>query len=206
MAANHKKNRGFTLLEIIIALFIFSIVSVILVTALHTTLGTQSSAEKKAARLAELQVALLLMSRDIEQVIDRPIMTASGQMEGFVGTAQTVTFTHTGFDNPFGQLQRSTLQRTRYQLNQGTLERLTWPMLDQAKETSPDVRSLLTNVSALRFEYLDDKNHFQTSWPVSSDPHQSTWPVAVRVSLTVRDWGQITQLYLLKGQPIEPSN
>lgn len=203
MAVNYKKIRGFTLLEIIIALFVFSIVSVILVTALHTTLGIQSSAEKKAARLAELQVALLLMSRDFEQVIDRPVMTVSGQLEGFVGTAQAVTFTHAGFDNPFGQLRRSTLQRTRYQLNRNTLERLTWPVLDQAANTKPDARSLLAGVSALRFDYLDDKGHFQTSWPVSNDPKKTTWPVAVRVSLTLRDWGQITQFYLLAGQPIE---
>src|SRR6185312_5679581 len=111
LCALNRHDYGFTLLEIIIALFIFSIVSIIIVSALHNVLNTQAATEKKAARLAELQIALLLLSRDIEQTVNRPIVNASGMLEGFIGSSHTITFTHAGFVNPFGQLQRSTLQR-----------------------------------------------------------------------------------------------
>jgi type II secretion system protein J len=63
------RRAGFTLLEILIALFIFTIVSMILVSALHNVLNNQAATEKKAHQLAKLQIAMLLMSRDIEQTI-----------------------------------------------------------------------------------------------------------------------------------------
>jgi len=209
MPANYKntyqKIRGFTLVEIIVALFIFSLVSMIVVGALHNVLGTQALAEKKAVRLAGLQVALLFISRDLEQAINRPVTDESGKSQGFTGTSSMITFTHAGLDNPLGQLRRSTLQRTRYQLNGGVLRRFTWSVLDQATEIKPDARVLLNAVSDLRFEYLDDKNHFQTVWPLSSQKNAAL-PRAVRVSLTLRDWGKISQLYIIAGQSIANPN
>lgn len=201
-----KKKSGFTLLEIIIALFIFSIVSMILVSALHNVLNIQSGTEKKAARLAKLQIALLLMSHDIEQTIHRPIINAAGAQQGFVGSPDTILFTHAGLTNPFGQIQRATLQRTRYQFNnKKTLTRTTWPVLDQTHDTSSDTRELLDDVTDLHFEYLDSKGKFQTLWP-PLDQQQAILPRAVRVSLTLKNWGNITQLYIIMGQPLEKPN
>lgn len=199
------RERGFTLLEIIIALFVFSIVSMIVVSALHNVLNTQSATEKKAERLANLQIALLLMSRDFEQVINRPITNASGTLEGFIGTPDSVTFTHAGLVNPFGMLQRSTLQRTQYALNDKVLNRLTWQVLDQAGEIKPDSKSILNSVNKLQFEYLDNKGRFQKIWPPLDQP-KAVAPLAVRVSITLENWGKITQLYIIAGQPIEKSN
>jgi general secretion pathway protein J len=198
-----KKNNGFTLLEIIIALFVFSIVSIIVVSALHNVLNIQSGTEQKAARLAKLQIALLLMSHDFEQTIHRPTMNVTGTLEGFVGTPDTVTFTHAGLTNPFGQLQRTTLQRTRYQFrNKTSLTRTTWPVLDQTRDTGMDTRELLADVSDLQFEYLDSKGKFQPIWP-PLDQQSAILPRAVRVSLTLKKWGKINQLYIIVGQPLE---
>ncbi len=202
---NTRKINGFTLLEIIIALFIFSIVSIIVVSALHNVLTTQAALDKKTARLAELQFALLLLSRDLEQTINRPVINAKNTAEGFIGTAHTVTFTHAGFANPFGQLPRSTLQRTRYVFQQNTLIRQTWPTLDLARAVNPDARLLLKNVTEFHFDYLDAKKQFQPTWPPRDQP-QAILPLAVRVSLTLSNWGKIIQLYIIPGQPLEKTN
>jgi general secretion pathway protein J len=143
-----------------------------------------------------------MISRDLEQVVDRPIKTVSGTYEGFIGTTNSVTFTHAGMDNPLAKSSRSTLQRTRYQLNDDVLRRYTWPVLDLAENVRPDARVLLDSVTELRFEYLDNKGTFQTSWPLAGQKNIPL-PLAVRVSIVLRDWGTITQLYLITGQPIE---
>ena len=197
-----KKSIGFTLLEIIIALFIFSIVSIIMVSALHSVLTSQSRTEDKAARLAKLQIALLLFSRDVEQTLNRPIIDVQGQPQGFIGMSTMMTFTHAGLFNPFGQLLRSSLQRTRYQFAEHSLVRITWPALDQTRNTKPDSRVLLTGVSALQFEYLDSKGHFQNVWP-PLDQQNALLPRAVRISLMLENWGKIQQLYLIASQPLE---
>jgi len=195
---NNKK--GFTLLEILIALFIFSIVSMVMVSALHTVFNSQSITAKHAASLTKLQIALLLMSRDFEQTVNRPVTNAKEIVEAaFIGTPDTVTFTHAGMANPLGTLQRSTLQRTQYSLNNAHLIRSIWPVLDQTAKTLPSYRILLRSITALRFEYLDNQGKFQNNWPLA-DQKQAVFPRAVRVIITLKNWGTLSQLYLIPVQ------
>src|SRR5690242_2240764 len=94
------KNGGFTLLEILIALFIFTILSLMLASALHNVIGIQTATENNADRLRKLQIVLLIMSRDIEQTVNRPVMGVNGKEEiAFRGTPLKFEFTHTGLAN-----------------------------------------------------------------------------------------------------------
>lgn len=199
----HKLIKGFTLLEVLIALFIFTIVSMIMMTGLRTVLNSQSRTEIQTTQLRDLQMALLLISRDFEQAINRPITNAKNMIEPpLIGTAQQATFTHAGFANPLGQLQRSTLQRTQYLLEAGQLKRSSWPVLDQTAKSEPKPRVLLDNVTELRFEYLDFPGRFNNNWSQPKPPR------AVRMHLSIKNWGKITQLYLLPaaGQDVVKPN
>lgn len=199
-----QKTTGFTLLEILIALFVFSIVSIILGTGLHTILSNQTSTDKNAARFAELQMALTILSRDFEQVIDRPITLANGALEdAFVGSNNTATFSHAGFTNPLGQQQRSTLQRTRYRLEKDTLLRESWLELDQAKQTPPTQRKLLTGATQLAFEFLDKSGNFQNRWPPAELGNNVELPRAVRIRITLSDLGKVSQTYIIPGQKLD---
>jgi general secretion pathway protein J len=104
--------------------------------------------------------------------------------------------------NPFGKTQRTTLQRTRYELTEGKLIRITWPTLDQVTSTHSESRELLNDVSELRIEYLDEKGKFLKDW-TSAGQNKNPLPNAVRVSLTLKKWGTLTQLYIIPGQAIE---
>ena len=112
--------------------------------------------------------------------------------------------THAGFTNPLGQLQRSIL-RVHYFIDHDNVIRETWPVLDQTPGTSSDKRKLLSSVTQLQFQYLDDKNQFQVQWPAKNHP-KAILPKAIRVVLTLKNWGKISQLYLIPGQPLEKSN
>ncbi len=197
----YNNKRGFTLLEILIALFIFSIVSMIMVGALHTVFNSQSNTAKHADAITQLQIAFLLMSHDLEQTINRPVTNAKGIVEGpFIGTHDSVTFTHAGFANPQGSLLQSTLQRTAYSLQNESLVRSLWPVLDQTQKTLPSYRTLLQSVTDLRFEYLDSKGKFQNNWP-AEDQKQDIIPRAIRVTITLKNWGTLTQLFLMPQTP-----
>jgi general secretion pathway protein J len=197
------RNKGFTLLEILSALFFVTIVSIIIVGGLHVVLNNQAATEKSADRFNALQMTLLLMTRDFEQAINRPITNAKGMMEtSLIGTPRQVTFTHAGFSNPFGTLPRSTLQRTQYRVDKENLIRDIWPVLDQTPKSLPSERILLNTVADLRLEYLDSQKHFQDHWPPSNQP-QAGLPLAIRATLTLKNWGKIVQIYRLPGIPNE---
>lgn len=208
MSPHHKlSSKGFTLLEILVALFIFTIISVVMASALHNLFNTQSGTDKRAARLTELQIALLFISRDVEQTINRPITNHDGVQEAaFVGKPHSITLTHAGLANPQGLLLRSTLQRTEYALENSIFIRRTWPVLDQTNKTTSDQRVLLKSVSTCWFEYLDQDNHFQKAWPPVDKPKASALPRAVRISLSLPKWGKISETLIIPGQTIEALN
>lgn len=204
---NQRALHGFTLLEILVALLIFSIISVIMVNALHSAIDNQAAIDKRASRLADLQRALLLMSRDIEQSINRPIMVGTSNEGAFIGDPNAITFTHTGLANPF-LANHSTLQRTKYSLEGGAFTRSTWTTLDRTDKSPVNTRPLMPSVSQLQFKYLDQSGKFSDTWPPKGAEQARTLaqsgsylPFAVQVTLVFSDWGKLTQLYLIPGQP-----
>lgn len=195
------RNRGFTLLEILVALFIFTILSLILTGALHNVLNAVSGTEGKAERLRQLQIALLMMSRDVSQAINRPVLNASGKMEAaFIGAADGFAFTQAGI--AFTETMHSGLQRKAYRVQEEKLERLTWAVLDQAPTTKPHQRVILTDATDVHFQYLDKKGLFSDEWPLANDQSQPL-PRAVRVYLTIAKWGSMSQLYVIAAQGIQ---
>jgi len=199
-----KSNKpGFTLVEILIALFIFTILSFLLVSALRTVINADTGAEKKAERLRKLQMALIIMSRDIEQVVDRPIVNTDGKDEAsFVGTPAEFRLTHTGYANTPNAAAHGSLQRSAYSFNENNLYRITWPMTDAAPKTKSQTRILLKDVHEVHFQYLNQKGRFVDQWPEKEEKSEAL-PRAVKIYLTIPKWGKLTQLYLITAEKIE---
>ncbi len=199
-----KKNKhpeaGFTLMEILIALFIFTILSVLLVGALHNVIGIEHRTEENAERLHSLQRALLIVSRDIEQAVNRPVLSASGREEPpFQGDKNQMMFTHAGFANPTGAARQSTLQRSGYAVKGNTFVRISYNVLDQAQKTRPHQSILLNNITDMYFEYLDKEGRFHPDWPLPGKKEEKL-PRAVRIYLTIPNWGKMSQLYVISAQ------
>lgn len=195
-----ESGQGFTLVEILIALFIFTILSMMMLGGLRAVINTQARVEMTATRLRDLQMALLILSRDVEQAVNRPVLTASGTVAlAFTGSPQAFTFTHMGLANPDGTLVRSSLGRSQYYWADHSLWRASWPVLDRAGATQWHARRLLAGVSAVSFSYLDKAGRFNRHWPVEKQGNQPL-PRAVRVQLTLPNAGEVSQLYVISAE------
>lgn len=195
------KIKGFTLLEVMIALFIYTLLSLMLMSGLRTVINACSGTEEKAERLRDLQRGLLIISRDIEQIINRPVILATGKEEcSLKGSLKGFNFTHLGVGDPTGALLRSNMQRTQYVYHDQTLWRSVFPVLDQAPNSQAQQRALLQNLTAVKFQYLDKENHFHAEWPPEDD-QQEPLPRAIKMQLTILNWGQLSQLYVISAQP-----
>lgn len=191
------KNRpqGFTLMEILIALFIFTILSMILASALNSVLRASSDTERKAERLRNLQMNLLIFSRDLEQTVDRATLNEAGKYQpAFMGEDNSFYFTHTGFYSE----DKSIMQRVHYFADKNGLVKETWPALDLAPKTESNKRTLLA-ADEIKFEYLDTDGRFHSKWPFDRQGQQSL-PRAVRIHLKFNDWGEMTQLFRIFGE------
>lgn len=193
------KQQGFTLIEIMIALLIFAIIATITTAVLSSTINSASVTQRYAKNTEQLNIALSLFSSDITQTIDRPITDKNGMQEvSLKGNLDNITFTHTGAVNPLSQYKRSTLQRVKYSLRNHQLIRTTWPVLDQVSTTKPSNRVLLDNVESIRFGYFYQQDNrpgvFKTNWPLVRQS-QSNLPKAVRITITLKKQGTISQVF-----------
>ncbi len=192
--------RGFTLLELLVAIAIFSMVSVMAYGGLNAVINNKKATEQASKRIASLQMAILRISNDLRQAVARSIRNEYGdrvaEMLVDENTA-SISWTRAGYSNP-AQLKRSNLQRISYRLEKDRLLRYSWPVLDRAQDTTPMKTVILENVQMIQWRFLDEKNNWQSRWPVYSDNRSyQPLPRAVELVMELGDMGKLRRLLLL---------
>ena len=192
-------------MELLVAMVIFAIMSAIAYSGLQAILNTRAKTDISAAKLKDLQTAMLFLKQDIEQTIERDVRDGYGTSQhaliGGTSGLYQLELTRAGNSNPLG-IPRSNLKRIAYSLVNNEFFRLSWKHLDRAQETAPAKFKLLDNVSSFEVRYLDQKQEWQSSWPPTSNMDQSSpgLPVAIEITLTLEQWGEIKRLFLVAGK------
>lgn len=187
--------RGFTLLELLVALAVFAVVAVMAYGGLQGMLEAREHTRRSALRLGQLQFAVSLLAGDLRQAMARGVRDAYGDaLPPLAGELDGVELTRAGHANPV-EARRASIQRVRWGVESGALARWSWPVLDRTPASVPATRRLLQGVRALEFEYRVGET-WQRHWPPDGDATPSM-PRAVRVTLELADWGTVQRLVLL---------
>ncbi|MCK5720200.1 MAG: type II secretion system minor pseudopilin GspJ [Thiomargarita sp.] len=195
-----KISKAFTLLELLVAMAIFAIISIMAYTGLNIVLATHYQTEQYATQQKQLAMAFNWLGRDIGQLVARPIRNQYGDKQAILqGSSSTLEFTRAGWNNPAKQ-KRSNLQRVAYIVEDRILWRLYWWVLDRAQDTTPYKVELLTNIDDFAWRYLDEQLVWHQQWlPLNTiNINQNLLllkPKAIEVSLTIENWGEITRLF-----------
>ena len=206
---------GFTLLELLISVVIFGLISAMAYSALNNMMLARTQTEARTQELYKLQMALTLMERDIEQVVDRPVRDEYGSADllpAFVAHESgdpLLEFTRTGWLNPLN-LPRSHLQRIAYSLKDEKLVRSLWYVLDRAQDSERYDIVLLEGVKALEIRYLDEKKEWQRSWPPQNTgfaqaqaqnqpPAAPAPPRGVVMEIDTKSFGKMERWFHLPG-------
>jgi len=206
------RSQGFTLVELLVALFITAILFTMGYGAINQTLAHRGAIEEQQARLLAVQTTMRVLAQDFGQMAPRPVREPVGDAWRPAIIAQPisssdaqngpplVSFTRTGWANPAG-IQRPALQRVTYFFEKKTLRREYQPVLDATLANQPTKRDLLTDVKAVTFRYMDGSRQWADHWPLQTPPAndpgklQRTRPMAVEVALELEDWGKVTRLF-----------
>lgn len=199
MRRSNLNQRGFTLLELLVAAAIFAVMAALAYAGLDGVLRGRTTIEGHLVRLHELQQAYVVMQRDFTQATPRTVRDAlGGTLPALHGNAQeeAVGLTRAGYPNPAG-MRRGHLLRIRYQLEGSRLLRLDWPELDRAPGVKPDTAVLLKHVRRLSFQYIDASGQTQLTWPPAG-VSPTVLPSAVRVTFQIKGMnGSVRWLFVL---------
>lgn len=197
-------NRGFTLIEMLLAVLVFAMVGMAAVAVLDSVNRSNQGSVQGIERLQKLQRLMLVLDRDFWQIVPRQVrlngeaplaQTLAGGKNFIESDDDGISFVQGGWTNPGMVLPRSEVQLVGYRLKEKQLQRLFYVYPDAVTGTEPTVQVLLDEIDSLEIRYLasdeDEGNSWREHW------ESSQWPQAVKLTLESAEFGTIERVYLL---------
>ncbi len=200
-----KRARGFTLLELMVAIGIFALVSVIAYGSLDRLLQDRQRLDAEHEFWRTLSLTFARLEDDLSQARERSVRDAIGfPQPAFRGQPTdtratglpSIEFTRGGVLT-FDSGPRSDLQRIAFRLVDGTLKRMVWPVLDQGPDSKPQELTLITHVEEFRVRFFSPAGVWLDQWP--GEGIKDVLPRGVEIKLTLTGRGEFTRLFLING-------
>ncbi|MCP5206741.1 MAG: type II secretion system minor pseudopilin GspJ [Hahellaceae bacterium] len=198
------RGNGFTLIEVLIAIAVTAALGLGVWQILNSTIRTQQVLARQQGILESLQRTFLLIDRDFQQLVSRPIRNEFGDTDYVISNRNTlykIELTRAGWRNPLGD-KRSELQRVAYELQDKQLRRTYWQVLDRAQDSEPRSMVLDENISAFKVSFLTDKNQWVGDWPTEESlggedgvAKYAQLPKAMRVEIEHDLYGKIYRVF-----------
>ena len=215
MARGNAPAWGFTLVEVLIAMAITTLISVVAYTGLSSALSGAESLRSASGRAHDINQTLAMLSRDLRQAVNRPVVDEFGQvvpaLMGGEMAREPLALTRAGWHNSTAA-PRSTLQRVRWWLEDERLWRGYFPVLDRTAGTEPVETAILEGVERFELRFLPtlsavesdrndviDRRNWRDSWiaDLSQPGQMPSPPAAVEVLMEVAGLGELRRTYVL---------
>ena len=207
------KQRGFTLIEILVAVAIFAFISLAATSVLTTVLESDELSSEHFDKFQRLQRAVITIERDLMQAVPRAvrvegqtneIVMRGGETDDTDSESDSLAFVRSGWQNSQNMLPRSTLQAVGYRVRDGNLERLHSNYVDNVAGTEPKVRVLLEDITDFNVEFIADLDENETLSESTKLNWRSTYvgaalPKAVAIEFVSKDFGKIRREFTLSG-------
>lgn len=193
--------KGFTLIEILIALAVFAILSAMTALSMSHAFNTRERVSQQIDRLSEIDFSITRMNRDANQITARPVRDEQMRLKpAFIGQDNYMEFTRSGLTNPNAFEKRATLKRIAFLCNKNELVRRSFARLDSASAHAYEDKVLISHLKSCAFTYLTPQNQWSDQWLNITNTRQNTpqsLPKAVQISLRLADLGKLSLVFVI---------
>jgi len=192
-------SQGFTLIEVMIAISILALMTVLLYASMTETVKTNQSTEDRDELMHQASLALGRMARDLEMsflIVSPDFLGNDGRKKTvFKGDQDRVNFATFSIERYFAESQENNYGEVGYFLEKdpdkndtNILKRREQRLLDDRPEEGGKVEEMVGSVSDLRFEYYDaTKKDWSKSWDSSQLEFSNHLPRMVKITLKLKD-------------------
>ncbi len=183
--------RGFTLLELIVAVAVFALVAVMAQAGLSAVVRAAQANRAAAEQTREIDLLLLRIDREMAQVLARPVRGAYGDTRAAVqGGADRVEYTSLSF------FEGARIAPVRRGIELRGKELIIWEQsrLDAGPGTQRRETLLADQVQRFRISYLEGGESFDRWPPRRSNRGPGILPVAVEFRLELEGFGAIERV------------
>lgn len=189
------RQHGFTLIEMMLAIAIFALLSLMAVEVLRSLMQSQNKIQSKTDEIVKTTLALALMERDISQATVRLTTEGRGNLADFQvlkSSGDELELVHRHWANPGAMLERSSLERVRYRLVDDQLQRLSYPDPD-ARQAQARIIPILQGVEHFQLRFW-----YEGRWEEGGND-KVVLPAAVEVTVELSSVGHLRRVILLNG-------
>lgn len=153
-----RSDAGFTLVEALVSLFVFSLIAAGCTALLMQSVRSQRSLGEAHEQLRELQNARALLEADLGQIALRQVRTVEGaRRPAFIGgdDETAMAFVRASAEPDPDHGARTRLAYVEYRIEEDRLVRVSRTHLDAIVDTPSAERVVLTQAKDIRFEFFD---------------------------------------------------
>lgn len=193
--------KGYTLIEVVIALAIFAVLSVMSVGLISRAFDVRDRLSQHHTPISELQLAIARIQLDLQQVVPRSVRNASGELhDAFEGSDKGFEFSRGGLLATPNTENPSSIRRAALACEEHTLVRKSWETLDGYHQDKATSEIVLRDLDTCEFSYLNRKRWITTAFRQRNTP----FPEAVRLTITHKKLGKAKFIFLIPaGAPHE---
>lgn len=191
---NPEPQRGFTLLEVLLALLLMSLIGLACWRLFDSVLRSEAASRGHTQALGRLQQALAVIENDVRHGLFAPGTCASAYGVGL--QAQHLYWLRAGVGNPL-DAPRSDLRQVEYRVHDGTL----WRHARALEHAAGQPQRLLDGVSQLRWRLYAPGAGWQLQWPLAQGAGLA--PHALELLVSVGTLREVRRVMLFVQAPDE---
>lgn len=196
MRTRRLPHAGFTLVEVLVALSVFAVVSALAYTGLARALETKDRLDKERAFWSQMSLAFVRIDQDLAAARSRSALDADGTpLPAFAGKS--------GADQASLEFTRSAtpglgapgLQRVGYEISDHTLWRVTWSAVDRSPATRPTRSALINDIDGFSVRFHGEAGATSGIWPAGKVLEEL--PRGLEMTLTIPGRGAFSRAFFI---------